>query len=514
MIAETQAPVFVKDKGREGASEESLYGSVQYIPYGGRPPVIVGDRQREELERGIRLQHDKLMRSGHGTYQNGLLVVGGMVGLSPAMKRAYSEIRRAALYPNMPVVISGETGTGKALAANAVHYISIKGKNPPVIVNCACLEKELAASMLFGHDKGAFTGADRSRAGYISAANNGSLVFDEVCNLGLDVQAKLLTCLDEFGKIIYMPIGLNHESASNARIIATTNVPLYELVKSGKMRLDFFYRINVLNVKMPSLDEIKEDIPFIAYYCLRQLADKEGKNCNLSVEAVKYLQQQKWPGNVREVQNVIARALARAEGKLIQVRDLEAQMMELSHTREDYDSLAVPLDRISDENFLILLRGERSSESKGMEGLEKMCEKETIARVLGICNGGLKGSAGLLNLNRTSLYRKMNQYGWSHAEKHDDLRGFLEDISDAELKAMLEGEKRQFKGIDAVLHSQRKKAISRALKTCNFSKTETSRLLGWERTALYRAMIFYGIGEGEVLDRRPAERLGNLAEVG
>lgn len=499
MIAERGAPVFVKDKGREGAlSEESLYGSVQYIPLGGRP-VIIDERQREELEKGIRSQHDKLMRSGHGTYKTGLLVVGGMVGLSPVMKGAYSEIRNAALYTNMPVVISGETGTGKALAAKAIHYNSIRGKSPLVTVNCACLEEELASSMLFGHERGSFTSADKSTEGYISAANNGSLVLDEVCNMGLDVQTKLLTCLDGFGRIIYMPIGLNHESTSNARIIATTNMPLHELVKSGKMRPDFFYRINVLNVKMPSLDEIKEDIPLIAYYFLRQLANEEGRDCNLSVEAVKYLQQQNWPGNVREVQNVLARAFARAEGNPLQVRDLEAQMLELGHTRKDYDSLAGPLDRVSDENFLRLLSGKWSSESRGIDGLERMCEKETIARVLRICNGTLNSSAGLLSLNRASLYKKMKQHGLSHAEKYDDLGGFLEDVSDAELTAMLKGKRSQFKGINAVLHSQREKAIRRALRICRYSKTETSRLLGWERTNLYRNMILYGIGEGEEL---------------
>jgi len=231
---------------------------------------------------------------------------GGLVGQSPAMEQLSQSLRRIAAV-NSTVLLQGESGTGKELIARALHSLSSRAQGPFVPVNCASMSPELMESELFGHAKGAFSGASKARDGLFYYAQGGTLFLDEVADLPLPLQARLLRALEDL-KI--RPVGSQQLLPVNVRIIAATNRSLAEEVSAGRFRKDLYYRLQVVDVTLPPLREHKEDIPALVGHFMAQLAPSLGAEpLAISDAEMSYLMQYDWPGNVRELRNLIERSL-------------------------------------------------------------------------------------------------------------------------------------------------------------------------------------------------------------
>lgn len=242
-----------------------------------------------------------------------------IIGDSPVMRRLKAALRKVAA-TEAPVLVTGESGTGKELAAATIHRLSRRADNPFVAINCAALPPSLIASELFGHEKGAFTGADQRRLGRIEAASGGVLFLDEIGDLPLDLQAHLLRFLQE-GTIDRL--GGRHTITVDARVVAATNVPLRRAVSQGRFREDLYYRLNVLTVEMPPLRSRGEDIGRLCDFFLTTLARGMNRPVpHLSAEARAAITMHSWPGNVRELMAVLKRALVMAEGDILTPEDL------------------------------------------------------------------------------------------------------------------------------------------------------------------------------------------------
>jgi DNA-binding NtrC family response regulator len=243
-----------------------------------------------------------------------------LIGDSPAMQRVYKLIARAAA-SHSPVLIEGETGTGKELAARAIHRFSTRSQAAFVPVNCGAIPEQLIESDLFGHVRGAFTGAERDRAGRFEAAHGGCLMLDEVGDLPLAVQVKLLRVLDD-GWI--ERVGASNSVQVDTRIISVTNKSLADEVAAGRFRQDLFYRLAVLHLEMPPLRDRKEDIPALAARFLAEAAAPHGLSPELEPAALDVLMRYDWPGNVRELRNVLRQVVANAPRPRIFASDLPA----------------------------------------------------------------------------------------------------------------------------------------------------------------------------------------------
>lgn len=237
-----------------------------------------------------------------------------IVGNSAKMQEIYKTIGRVAR-SDATVLIWGETGTGKELVANAMHYNSTRRNGPFIKVNCAALPETLLESELFGHEKGAFTGALIQRKGRFELANHGSIFLDEIGEMTMNTQRKLLRVLQERE---FERVGSSTPIKTDVRIIAATNRDLAKDVQEGRFREDLFYRLNVIAVQMPPLRDKKEDIPeLVAYFCNKHRFSKDGPAAKVSEEALEMLVGHEWPGNVRELENVIERAIVTAQGGVI-----------------------------------------------------------------------------------------------------------------------------------------------------------------------------------------------------
>jgi len=239
-----------------------------------------------------------------------------IVGNSPALKRVLEVVKKVAPYDST-VLLLGETGTGKELIAQAIHRGSPRCGHPLVRVNCAALPAELIASELFGHEKGAFTGALRQRVGRFEVANGGTIFLDEIAELSPEIQVSLLRVLQEKE---FERVGGNRTIKTDVRVIAATNKDLWREVSEGRFRMDLFYRLNVFPVHVPPLRERVNDIPVLVDYFAAQLAGRTGKKlCQIEKQSLCAMQQYSWPGNIRELQNVIERCVILAEGEVLRV---------------------------------------------------------------------------------------------------------------------------------------------------------------------------------------------------
>jgi len=305
----------------------------------------------------------------------------GIVGTSAKVQDVLHMIARLK-DSRTPVLIAGESGTGKELVARAIHFRGPLAQMPFVAVDCGALVPTLMESELFGHEKGAFTGALKSKVGLFQAANGGTIFLDEIGELPLEMQAKLLRVLQE--KEVRL-VGSNENVAVEVRVIAATNRDLEAAYRAGSFRKDLFFRLNVITVNMPALRERRSDIPMLVHCFLDRHAP--GENVQISPGAMKVFLQYDWPGNVRELENAIARALALGDRRTIDVKDLPPAILscqEMSAATEDRDALA----------------------STALADMERM----TILRVFEQV-GGDKALAGkMLGISRATLYRKLKQY--------------------------------------------------------------------------------------------------------
>ena len=254
----------------------------------------------------------------------------GLIAESPAMRRVFRVIGKAAL-ARATVLITGESGTGKELAARAIHYSSPRASAPFVPVNSGSIPENLLESELFGHVKGAFTGAAESRAGFFQTADGGTIFLDEISDTSLPMQAKLLRVLQD--GVIYM-VGSSRPREVDIRVLAATNKDLSTLVRNGVFREDLFFRLNVITIAMPPLRERGDDVLLLASHFAAKFSDALGRPVpQFSDEALRILRNYHWPGNVRELENTIHRLVVMTDGNFIGVPDLPA-MMRFTPARE------------------------------------------------------------------------------------------------------------------------------------------------------------------------------------
>ncbi|MGE5545347.1 MAG: sigma-54 interaction domain-containing protein [Solirubrobacterales bacterium] len=299
-----------------------------------------------------------------------------MMGSSPAMVRLRRILERVAA-TDAPVLITGESGTGKELAAAAIHRGSARAAHPFVAINCAALPDSLIASELFGHEKGAFTGADQRRIGRIQAAEGGTLFLDEVGDLPLELQAHLLRFLQE-GTIDRL--GGHKPIPVDVRVVAATNLPLRRAVAEGRFRQDLFFRLNVLSVEVPPLRERGGDVERLAEHFLTRFAAESSRPVRgLAEGALALIRRHPWPGNVRELMAAMRRAAVMADGPLVEAEDLG-----LGETVEDGPSL-LTARRVTEERLI----------------------RETLAGY----RGNVKRTAEHLGVSRVTLYRLMEKHG-------------------------------------------------------------------------------------------------------
>jgi transcriptional regulator with GAF, ATPase, and Fis domain len=318
---------------------------------------------------------------------------GEIIGQSESLRRVLHQAEQVAPL-NTTVSIFGETGTGKELLAHAIHKLSPRSNHALVKVNCAALPGTLIESELFGHEKGAFTGADARRTGRFEIANRGTLFLDEVGELPLDLQAKLLRVLEE-GE--FERVGGSHTLKVDVRVIAATNRNLEEAVRKGAFRSDLYYRLSIFPITMPPLRERKEDIPILVTHLVKQLGKKLGKTIDaIPQDTMAKLYNYPWPGNVRELRNVIERAVIITQGsKLRLIDDLDSQALEL----ELHEQLAV--------------HGAFADVVAIGETLEQT-EYNLILRTLKSVHWKVEGPGGaaeLLNLHPSTLRSKMRKLG-------------------------------------------------------------------------------------------------------
>lgn len=277
------------------------------IQWGGRPAVLgtvrdITESKQREIENKrecnvLRQQNIKLAATIKDRYR-----LGRIVGKSHVMQQVYEQIL-AASASNANVVVYGESGTGKELVANAIHELSDRSASPFVPVNCGAIPEQLMESEFFGHKKGTFTGSDTDKKGFLDFANTGTLFLDEVGSISLGIQVKLLRAIEGGG---HTPLGSNQVRKSDFRIIAATNRPLSELVKERFMREDFFFRIHILPIYLPPLRERKEDMILLIDHFMRTL-QRDNENRSLPGKILDALADYDWPGNIRELQNVLQR---------------------------------------------------------------------------------------------------------------------------------------------------------------------------------------------------------------
>jgi DNA-binding NtrC family response regulator len=276
-------------------------------------------------------------------------------------------------------IIQGESGTGKELVARAIHLLSPRNQAPIVSFNCGGFSPELIANELFGHEKGAFTGAFTSRTGLLQSANGGTVLLDEIIDMPADMQVKLLRVLEE-GQIYR--VGANRPVHLDIRILAASNRDLKEQVSKGRFREDLFFRLNVMTILLPRLVERKGDLWLLADHFLRKFNKAYKKDVRgFSLKTREILSQYEFPGNIRELENIIARAVALADGIEIQVEDL-------------------PPIRIASH----------STPDTGLQSLEEM-ERAHIAKVLRSVGGHRDKAASILRITRSTLWRKINKFG-------------------------------------------------------------------------------------------------------
>jgi len=280
------------------------------------------------------------------------------------------------------VIITGESGTGKELAARAIHDRSPRQNRPYVAINCAAVPESLIESELFGHERGAFTGADRRREGCFERANGGSLLLDEITEMRPEMQAKLLRVLEE--KRI-LRLGASRELPIDVRVFAASNRSLHQSIRERRLREDLYYRLNVYTVELPPLRDRLEDLPLLVAHFIREFNREHNKSVEgVSQDCLEALRAHAWPGNVRELRNVVQRAVIRCPSPMLSARDLPME--------------SVPPDG-AEAHFVVRVGS-------------AMCEveRELIFRTLAFAGGNKARASSLLGMSRRNLYNRLQRY--------------------------------------------------------------------------------------------------------
>ncbi|WP_353067680.1 sigma-54 dependent transcriptional regulator [Tunturibacter psychrotolerans] len=324
--------------------------------------------------------------------------MGGLVGRSPEMEKLYRILSKVA-YSTHPVLILGESGTGKELVARSIHFNGPNAAKPFVPVDCGSLVPTLIESELFGHVKGAFTGADRAKEGLLASADGGTVFLDEIGELPLDLQAKLLRALQE--KEV-RPVGATQARPISARVLAATNRDLATMVEQGRFRKDLYFRLNVVNLRIPPLRDRREDIAVLATHFLKRMEKETGVERSFSDSMLRTMAEYDWPGNVRELENAVERACALSSGPVLHLGDLPTQL-------QNFRMLQGAAIHAMDEDGLEQ-SGSMGVPEGGIVSIAEM-EKQAILGTIRQLNGDKLMAAKLLGIGKTTLYRKLKEYG-------------------------------------------------------------------------------------------------------
>jgi len=322
-----------------------------------------------------------------------------IIGHSPRMQALYQIISNAARC-DAAVFITGESGTGKELCAEAIHTLSSRSDKPLIARNCAAIPKDLVESEIFGHCKGAFTGATKDRQGAASLAHGGTLFLDEICDLDYDLQAKFLRFLQS-GK--YQPVGSSEELTMDARIICATNKNPMEQVRLNKFREDLFYHLYVLPIEMPPLREREGDVTLLANYFQHNLSKDypEGDSSELSPQAIEQLNQYVWPGNVRQLENVVQNLMAQYPAQQISGKSVEELLRRLDTNLDSF----IPRQKDNRQRL-------DSVQNRQIRPLWEE-ERDIIERAILLCEGNVQRAAKRLQIDSSTIYRKRKR--WTEA---------------------------------------------------------------------------------------------------
>ncbi len=368
----------------------TAYGSeelaVEAMKRGADDYVAKGRLQIDELEmriaRALKRQNLEVENVSLRQQLDSKFGLENIVGQSPAMAEIFEVVRQVAP-TRATVLVLGESGTGKELIAKAVHQLSPRAKQPFVTVHCAALAPTLLESELFGHERGAFTGAYERRVGRFEQAQGGTLFLDEIGEIDATIQVKLLRFL---GERTFERVGSNKTLTADVRLVAATNKNLEELVKAGKFREDLFFRLRVVEIELPPLRERTGDIPLLAQSFLREFARENNKPVNdFTADALAALMDFSWPGNVRELRTAIEHAVVLCRGERISVRDLPPSVR----------------------------GGGPANDGKLFQGKDltvKEAEKQLIVRALKETDGNRTRAAQKIGMSRRTFHRKLHEY--------------------------------------------------------------------------------------------------------
>src|SRR5580698_7637215 len=367
----------------------TAYGSeeiaVEAMKRGADDYIAKGRLQIDELElriaRALKQQNLEVENVSLRKQLEAKFGLENIIGQSPAMREIFEVVQQVAP-TRATVLVTGESGTGKELIARAVHQLSPRAKQPFVAVHCAALAPTLLESELFGHEKGAFTGAHERRIGRFEQAQGGTLFLDELGEIDATIQVKLLRFL---GERTFERVGSNKTQTADVRLVAATNKNLEELVKAGKFREDLFFRLRVVEIELPPLRERSGDIPLLAQNFLREFAKENSKPVNdFTADALEALMNYAWPGNVRELRTAVEHAVVLSRGERISVRDLPAAA-----------------------------RGGPGGDTRLLQGKAltvKDAEKQLIARALKETDGNRTRAAEKIGMSRRTFHRKLHEY--------------------------------------------------------------------------------------------------------
>jgi two-component system response regulator HydG len=338
-------------------------------------PIVESFRERTELRGEVMRLRERVAASWG---------VGAIVGSSRSIDGVRRLVRRVA-DAGATVLIRGETGTGKELVARALHEASARRDEPFVAVNCSALPGTLIESLVFGHERGAFTGAERRTRGQLELAGSGTILLDEIAEMPLELQAKLLRVLEDRR---FRPLGAEEERPLEARVLASTHVDLERRIAEGRFREDLFYRLNVVTIRVPSLAERLEDVPELVNAFAADLSRK----MRFSTTAMSWLRNRPWPGNVRELRNVIERVALLAEGDDVEVATLE----ELARVPSPNDA-RLEIDRMA--RALLALPDRLGSKLD-------VIERAVLHHAIESCGGNKSAAARLVGVDRKALERR------------------------------------------------------------------------------------------------------------
>jgi len=321
-----------------------------------------------------------------------------LIGEAPATKDLYRQIEIVAP-TNYSIILYGESGTGKEVIAKTIHQLSSRKDKPFVAMDCGTLSKELAGSELFGHVKGAFTGALADKEGHFELANGGTLFLDEVGNLSIDIQAALLRVIQERK---FKRVGGNKEMDVDVRIIVASNENLQDAYQKGKFREDLYHRFNEFSINLPPLRNRRPDIPPFAEFFLQKTNDELGKNvAGFEPQVIEMFMNYTWPGNLREFRNVVRRAVLLTQGDLISEKTLPWEITNVNPLT------ATPEPAANKEQATTTITLKKDI---GLKGAASKAEYETIMNVLKEVKFNKKKAAEVLNIDRKTLYNKLKSY--------------------------------------------------------------------------------------------------------